>query len=333
MEEGKTSAYFVADTMVTAEMKDHEPDNTTADRIPGMSGVVAVFTFIYWLLALSIVLSNSLTILVVWRSPSLRTIPNMYIIALAVADMFTGLSVPFFTLTDFPSMMVYLATRPYLCLARYLLIYTFLSNSFLCIFCIALDRFVFLVYPLRYQRIFTIRKTGFIILSTWVVSLWVGLSTLWNMNWQGKCEFYSILCRRYQLYFLVPYMGAIMLLTAALYIGITRVALRQRNAVSSLIIIERVKEDFLKRTVIRSARLFLVVYGMFVLCWSPAYVFTILGLTVGTEPLVFRVCLTLGIANSGINFIIYACMSKEFRKAFKGLVRGKCSVCNLWKGI
>jgi len=66
-----------------------------------------------------------------------------------------------------------------------------------------------------------------------------------------------------------------------------------------------------------------VIVGCFVLCWAPFFTVYVLGVFCGncTPPVVFIVFFWLGYCNSAINPFVYALCSKDFRFAFRRLLR------------
>ena len=73
-----------------------------------------------------------------------------------------------------------------------------------------------------------------------------------------------------------------------------------------------------------------IVMGVFVICWLPFFVTNILmGICpdscISDPELVGSIVTWLGWINSGMNPIIYACWSRDFRRAFKKILCGSCT--------
>ncbi len=110
---------------------------------------------------------NTITITAIVKKKDLRTIPNFYILNLAIADLGVCLLVPpiaFASFTDAPS--------DWLCeIAAYLGL-VFLMMSVLNLGIIAFNRYILICHPYDiYSRIFTIRNVKISIIGMWIYVL------------------------------------------------------------------------------------------------------------------------------------------------------------------
>ncbi|GFN88410.1 hypothetical protein PoB_001491600 [Plakobranchus ocellatus] len=86
----------------------------------------------------------------------------------------------------------------------------------------------------------------------------------------------------------------------------------------------------------KSIKFFLTVYGMFFLCGTPTVVAIGLDYYSEVPDMVYRFLNLFTLSNSGMNFIIYAAMNKQFRQAFlQTPILARClnnRVCQCLKG-
>ena len=148
------------------------------------------FWILGWFLSFLTITGNGFTIFLVCSRRNLRTKTNAFIVSLAVADFCVGLSV-------IPSLFACYITntcdwprhlRPWVNIIRWLFSNTSVVN--LCL--LVLDRFIAIVYPLKYITLMTRRRITQAIFFSWVltVSYNVLKSTLCIVLYQNNtCPF------------------------------------------------------------------------------------------------------------------------------------------------
>ena len=305
----------VSTVNMTADTDDHGSVSTSQAMLIVANLIVMVF----------ICVGNLFTILAVWRTPSLRTVPNMYVVSLAVADFLTGAIIPYYALTLYPPFQEALDKRKYLCLFRYVWFHVFVAKSIGSMVAISFDRFLFIKYPLHYGTITSPAKAGTVIAVTWSLSLFLGFVPLFHNNWEdGKgCYSFKILTPQFRVYVLCPAFFFCCFLTAGFYGYIVKKAIRYQRRKRERTLSQGATTVHAARSSSsdwKSVKVFMLVFGVFFVCWVPNFTLLVVGYVWTISPVVINFTVILGFLNSGMNFIIYACQNRHFLRAFKSFV-------------
>lgn len=223
------------------------------------------------LMALIIVLLNSWVFVLVAKKRSLRTPTNFFLVGLAASDFLTGLiSLPL-------SITCNIFQEHGMCFTT---IYIWMFTSFLAvshISAVTADRFIAIMFSLRYPQIVTKHRSYIALGFVWVSSLLVSLMQLWWLrpaNYdphesvpedqrQNEVAF-SIAC-------FVVYLGIPVAFMAFTYLMILREVRRQSRR-EFLNVPADVKEQrqWRKREG-KAASIFLVMFLTHVMCWLPFF--------------------------------------------------------------
>lgn len=115
---------------------------------------------------LAAIAGNAIVLWLILKHKSLRTVSNLFITSLAVADLLVGLVIApvWIVIRCFNTEHLYMRT------IDYLWIHTSVATTFnLC--CVTLDRNIAIFHPLRYQDIITRRRCYAAIATVWFMSL------------------------------------------------------------------------------------------------------------------------------------------------------------------
>lgn len=279
-----------------------------------------VITFIYFVVCAVGLSGNTLVIYVILRYAKMKTVTNIYILNLAVADVLCMMSLPFVALQ---LALVHWPFGEVLC--RVIMTVDSL-NQFTSIFCLmvmSIDRYLAVVHPIKSTRWRKPHIARLINLTVWGVSLLVILPTMLfsGLNKVPVCgiiwpEPQDVYCKAFIFYtFLVGF-----------FLPLTVICL------CYLLIIVKVKSSSLrvgstkrKRSERKVTQMVSIVVAVFVLCWLPFYIFNVTSVTSFIKPTsavksTFDFVVVLGYANSCANPILYAFLSENFKKSFQNVL-------------
>ncbi|KAM8723563.1 somatostatin receptor type 2-like isoform 1-T2 [Acanthopagrus schlegelii] len=296
------------------------PLNITDHRLDKTSTVV--ITCMYFLVCTVGLCGNALVIYVILRYAKMKTVTNIYILNLAVADVLFMLGLPFIAIQ---LALVHWPFGPVLC--RVVMTVDSL-NQFTSIFCLtvmSIDRYLAVVHPIKSTKWRKPRMAKTINIAVWGVSLMVNLpiviySGIITMPDGPYC---TIVWPKPE----ETYYTAFMFYTFILgfFLPLTVICM------CYLFIIIKVKSSGIrvgsrrKRSERKVTRMVSIVVAVFVFCWLPFYVFNVTSVTgtISTTPILrstFAFVVVLGYANSCANPILYAFLSENFKKSFQNVL-------------
>ncbi|XP_017313562.1 somatostatin receptor type 5 isoform X1 [Ictalurus punctatus] len=277
-----------------------------------MTAVISVIVFIVGLIG------NTLAIYVVLRYVKMKTVTNIYILNLAVADELYILSQPFMSTQN---VLSYWPFGSFLCRV---VMTTDSLNQFTSIFCLtvmSIDRYLAVVHPLRSSRWRRPRVAKAVSAAVWTTSFIVVLPVVifsdvqdkfnsCNMSWPEPHTIWPV---AFILYTSVLGFFAPLLVICVCYVLIV-VRVKASGARTGL--------GRRRRSERKVTRMVVVIVVAFVLCWLPFYTVNIVNLifhlpenSVMVGVYFFSVSLTY--ANSCANPVLYGFLSDNFRQSFR----------------
>ncbi|XP_075879185.1 adenosine A2a receptor a [Nelusetta ayraudi] len=300
-----------------------------------MTEVDWVYVVLELLIAACSVLGNVLVCWAVFVNSNLQTITNFFVVSLAAADIAVGvLAIPFSIVisTGFCS-------RFYGCLFIACFVLVLTQSSIFSLLAIAVDRYIAIRIPLRYNSLVTGRRAQGIIAVCWLLSISIGLTPMmgWHpaapANSSGACPpglepcfFVRVVTMDYMVYF--NFLGCVLLpllLMLAIYLCIFMAARRQLQLTDGKAAAaahgEKSRSTLQKE--LHAATSLAIIVGLFALCWLPLHVINCVSLFGGYAPSgpLMHFVILLSHANSVVNPFIYAYRIREFRHTFRKIVR------------
>ena len=182
---------------------------------------------------------------------------------------------------------------------------------------ISIERYICISSPLTYHEKMSTTKVLVAILIIWLFSIFMAALNLiiWSVPPPVYEIIVSVLC------FFIP-----LVVMLVCYMKIYKAA---RHQIKKMILtVQGSPKKFLLSKELKAAKTVAAVIGAFVICWGPFFVLNLIfGLCKSCSPLPEESVLAakwLHYVNSVLNPIIYACMNKDFRAAFKKLLAFIC---------
>ncbi|KAI4896745.1 hypothetical protein NFI96_022407 [Prochilodus magdalenae] len=306
--------------------------------------MVSKFSVVYialeLLIALLAVAGNVLVCWAVCINSNLQSITNFFVVSLAVADIAVGLlAIPFaITIsTGFCSNF-----HGCLFIACFVLVLT--QSSIFSLFAIAVDRYIAIKIPLRYNSLVTSQRAKGIIAVCWILSVIIGLTPMlgWNMRATNvtnnpcptgmtECLFEKVVTMDYMVYF--NFFGCVLMPLLAMLVIYARIfmaARRQLRQMEQKLSHGHSHSDgsstrsTLQREV-HAAKCLAIIVGLFALCWLPLHIincFTLFCPECARPPVwIMYLAIILSHANSVVNPFIYAYRIRDFRLTFRRIIR------------
>ncbi|XP_051789407.1 somatostatin receptor type 5 [Erpetoichthys calabaricus] len=282
----------------------------------GVSTVlIPLVYFIVCVIGLS---GNTLVIYVVLRYTKMKTVTNIYIFNLAMADELFMLGLPFLATQNALSYWPY---GTFLCR---LVMTVDGINQFTSIFCLtvmSIDRYLAVVHPIKSTKWRRPRVAKMISATVWLLSFLVVLPVIiyadiqeefntCNINWPDPKSVWSAAFIIYAS--VIGFFGPLLVISLCYLLIVIKIK-------SSSLRVTSVRRRNCERKV---TRMVVVIVLVFVICWLPFYILNIVNLIVllPEEPVVMGIYffgVVLSYANSCTNPILYGFLSDNFKQSFR----------------
>lgn len=310
-------------------------------------GVSNIITgIILFLLIILTIAGNSMVFVAVLCNKQLRTISNVFIISLSLADFLLG------TVVMIPAALNEIFQR-WVLARQFCVVWAgfdvmLCSASILNVCLISFDRYIAIMLPLRYKVLITCKRSFAMLTVAWGISIsasfipllsgihnpgFPSLINLTLLTQTPQCLFIPSL-----LYVLVASSVTIllpMIVAFVLYYRVLKVAKRQACFLgviltpTNMLLGARVAHKHIREPFTRKATITLgIIVGAYVVTWTPFLVANIVDAACRcVPPRLFSVFVWLGYCNSLINPIIYPFFMRDFRKVYSKALMHRFPCC------
>nr|XP_020471991.1 somatostatin receptor type 5-like [Monopterus albus] len=296
------------------------PTNTTdnsTDVHPPMPFSVAT-AVIYTIVFIVGFLGNTLAIYVLVRHAKMKTVTNMYILNLALADELYILGIPFLGTN---SALSYWPYGDFLCKVCMTADAMSQFTSTFCLTMMSIDRYLAVVYPIRSTRWRRPQVAKVFTGVVWVVSFLIVLPvTIYshvqkefntcNITWPAPRELWSIVFILYTS--ILGFFGPLFVISLCYLL----IVIKMRSASVRAGLTKR------RRSERKVTRMVVIIVLVFVLCWLPFFIANIVNLihTIpenSTTAAVYFFLVILTYVNSCANPVLYGFLSDNFKQSFQ----------------
>lgn len=213
------------------------PYNISANcSLGGFTPLTPYLVVVDLVVCLLAIIGNLLVVMAVAQFSVLRTVTNAFVVALAVADFFAALIIPFYISFYFN---VSYSCSEFACIMRYFFTNATSTMSILLLVAVSVDRYLAVTQPLRYPALLSRRTAVTIIAFVYVYSLLLNSIILvddlntWSSQ-TAECDLVYLLTPTSAMLLVVAHVAASLVVTTVLYVAIFREAWRQNRLLGDI---------------------------------------------------------------------------------------------------
>ncbi|XP_072098848.1 somatostatin receptor type 2-like [Mobula birostris] len=307
----------------STDIQSNLTQNNTKPFFLDMRGSV-LLPFIYFVVCVVGLSGNTLVIYVILRYAKMKTVTNIYILNLAIADELFMAGLPFIAI------QVAMGYWPFGQACCRILMTVDGINQFTSVFCLtamSVDRYLAVVHPIKSSRWRKPRVAKLVNVAVWFISLLVILpimiysGVVQNAPRNSSCTiiFPSEDQMWYTAFTIYTFVLGFVLPFAIICLCYLMIIFKVKA--SGI----RVGSSKRKKSEKKVTKMVSIVVAAFACCWLPFYIFNLVPLGVNVLPTqaskgVFEFIVLLSYANSCANPILYAFLSDNFKKSFQNVL-------------
>ena len=281
----------------------------------------------------------------------------MYVVSLASSDALVGVLQWVVGSHYLPRATDWFDNTAFACVGMFSVTYIATIGSAFNIKLIALDRYFHITRPLLYERLVTERRVLVAIGCAWLAAFLIGGTPIVFNTFQTArvCTLEEVVPTVFRSYICASIFVVCCFLIFVVYAEIGWLSHRTLKTISqtrgnlawpqthngtgpgeaSAAQAPRLASNPRRpqRGSFKAVKLFVVVFGCLVVCWSPYFIVEMIGVFKKVDKGVYQYCLILGFLNSGVNALVYPLFSKDFRRALKRMLYcERCRCARQWGG-
>ena len=337
---------FVSDAssmMVTTESLPLNLKTTAEHNINYSNGsanhISAQFLYKYWygvilylglVLFIAVFIGNLLVAVAFLKFPLLRSTTNIFIVNLSLCDMAFSIMACYIWLTNYTLRgLEFTINFKFSCLLSLYMTAVSLSLSLFGIFALSVERFIAVVFALKYYTIVTEKRCVSVCLGFVLLFMTIEVFPLlgWN-TWQKgtACFAFQVYPKAFLIYVSTLPRIVLLVLVLVLHVSVSLVAWKKSSITPVQVansFPQPMSSDF------KITKMFFLVIGTFYICWLPFLIMCVILMVDNFYPnylvIAFDFSKCLLSLNSVLNPVIYAWKNEKYRSAFCKILRLKWS--------
>ncbi|XP_030646453.1 somatostatin receptor type 5 [Chanos chanos] len=294
---------------------DNNNSNVTRAFVASTTKIMSVIYLIVFVLGL---IGNTLAIFVVLRYAKMKTVTNMYILNLAVADELYILGLPFQTAHN---VLSYWPFGDFLCSVVMWADSISQFTSTFCLTVMSIDRYMAVVHPIRSTKWRRPRTAKIINALVWALSCLLSLPVIifsdvqedlntCNMSWPEPNNLWSTVFILYTS--ILGFFCPLLVITMCYLLIVIKV----KSARARAGLTRRRKSER------KVTRMVVIIVVIFVLCWLPFFILNIVNLIITLPETsliagIYFLAVILTYVNSCANPLLYGFLSENFKQSFR----------------
>ncbi|XP_067280031.1 glucose-dependent insulinotropic receptor [Pseudorasbora parva] len=242
-----------------------------------------------------------------------------FVLNLSIADILVGMAITGIAIDALEGKMV--SMEKGICLLRMTFIIAPSAASILTMFLISLDRYVAIKLPLRYSQLMNKKMVAGALVPVWLISMIVGflpsiLKPMQKEDYNNVCTLFSVIEPKSIIIMFCLFFFPLLLVFIYFYMDILKIACGHQERIRAQQSSTRFLTSCRYGGHVKALRTVAVLVGCFTLCWCPFFVVSIVQASCPKCKLYHFLenhLWLLGLSNSLINPLVYACWQQEVR--------------------